>query len=1034
MSIYLNLYIALIYAIAAIPYAWLGLYAWRKRPAVAVTPFAWAMLSMSIWTFGYSLEIFVHDLNTKLLLVNIEFIGIVSISVYLIFFAFEFTGKSHLLTSRAKLFLWGIPLLTLLLVWTNQFHHLMWRQESILSANGVELLDVRFRFLFWAHALYAYILVAYADILLVIELLQRPRSHRIQISFIVLSMIVPILGNLLFISGNNPIRDLDITPLLFLPTALGLAWAITQYRLLEVLPPEHLTVLQTMKDGVIVLNPQQRISYINPIAGRLFNRSEDTALGQPLAQVSEKYAEKLSPYLTGTENRAEITIVDDTQTKIFELTVSPVAEMESSQKNTIPDIMVILHDITIRKETEVALSRRESIMSAISLAAEQFLKESSWEHNVPAVLDTIGRAANVSRVYVVMNYQGPEEVVYSSLCYEWATPKVPPQIKNSLLQHVALRKIGFERWEDYLSRGLPLYGKISEFPPAEQKLLKQLGSLAVAAMPIFVDGQWWGFIMFDECQQERTWTSTEIEALQTTANIFSSAESRARAEQKLLRRQHTLNLLHELVSISLQSRDINDMAQIIVERLGELIHADGCFLTLWEESSKRTIPLAAYGPFADTYNSIKVNPGERTFTETALEQGSTLVIEDTQSTTYADQRFINSFPSRSILVLPMIAMNQKLGGILLAFNNPHVFQLEEIHICEQAADLIALALEKFKAVEQARRRADTSESLRKAHVAVTEILELDEAANEILDQLNQVVPYDSASIQLIDGNELQVVGGRGWEKIENVIGIRFRIPGDNPNSIVIQTGKPYHLPETWKVYKAFLSPPHDHIRSWLGVPLIAQDKTIGLLAIDSKEANHFSEESITLATEFANQVAVALENARLFKETQTQAITDALCGVYNRRGLFQLGEFEFQRARRISRPFCAMIFDIDHFKRVNDHYGHKVGDQVLQKLAERCQKTSRTVDLISRYGGEEFVILLPETNLESAKRIAERLRQSIMNEPFPTDAGALRITTSIGLAEAHNIDSLHTLIERADSALYKAKNAGRNRVMADVPS
>lgn len=213
--------------------------------------------------------------------------------------------------------------------------------------------------------------------------------------------------------------------------------------------------------------------------------------------------------------------------------------------------------------------------------------------------------------------------------------------------------------------------------------------------------------------------------------------------------------------------------------------------------------------------------------------------------------------------------------------------------------------------------------------------------------------------------------------------------------------------------------------------MIVQEKTIGLLAIDSSEANHFSEESINLATEFANQVAVVLENARLFKETQTQAITDALTGVFNRRGLFQQGEFELRRARRINRPFCAMIFDIDHFKRINDHYGHKVGDEVLQKLAERCQNTSRTVDLISRYGGEEFVILLPETNLESAARVAERLRQSIMNEPFKTNAGALRLTVSLGIAEAKETDSLHTLIERADVALYKAKNAGRNRVVFD---
>lgn len=1027
----LNLYVAAIYLAAAVPYVWLGLYAWRKRPAIAVTPFAWAMVSMSVWAFLYSLEIFFPSLSAKLFITKIEYVGIISVPVFLLFFALEFTGKSHLLTQRTRLLLWGIPVLALLLVWTNEKHHLMWNMESVVSYGGLELLDVQFQTFFWIHIIYSYILVAYTNILLVIELLQRPRIYRIQISFVILGIFIPIIGNLIFILGDSPVKDLDITPLFFLPTALGISWAIVKYRLLEVLPPEHVTVLKNMKDGVVVLNPQHRISYINPIAEMLFHRVENEVIGQPLAQVSENYAEKLSPYLTGRETRAEITVEDGKQLKVFELTASPVSSLEGASNQPTPDIMVILHDITIRKETEFALSRRESIMSAISLAAEQFLKESSWEHNVPAVLETIGMAAHVSHVYVAMNYKDTEDVVHSSLCYEWADPKVPAHIKNPLFQHTSLRKVGLERWESYLSRGLPLYGKTSDFPQEEQEFLSQLGSRAIAAMPILVDSQWWGFIMFDECLSERNWTSTELEALQTTANIFGSAESRMRAEQKLIRRQHALNLLHELASISLQSKDIKDMAQTIVVRLGELIHADGCFLTLWDDVNKRTIPLAAYGPFADTYSKLEVKPGERTFTEAALKHGTTLVIEDTQSTIYADQRIIRNFPSRSVLVLPLIASRQKLGSILLSFDNLHTFQLEEIQISEQAAALIALAMEKFKAVEQAQRRADTSENLRKASVAVTEILEMDEAVNEILDQLHQVVPYDSASVQMLDGDELQIIGGRGWDDSEKVVGIRFPIPGDNPNSVVIETGKPYHIPEAWKVYKTFQSPPHDHIRSWLGVPLIAQEKTIGLLAIDSAEANHFTEENIDIATVFAGQVAVVLENARLFKETQTQAITDALTGLYNRRGMIQLGEFELRRARRIGRPFCGMIFDVDHFKRVNDHYGHKVGDEVLQKLAERCQKTSRSVDLISRYGGEEFVILLPETNLESARRVAERLRQSIMNEPFPTDAGSLRITISIGVAEAKDADSLHSLIERADIALYKAKNAGRNRVMFD---
>lgn len=1021
-----DLYIPLIYLLVAIPYAWLGLYAWRRRPAMAVTPFAWTMLSMSFWTLTYSLELFLPRLSHKLVIVSIEYLGIVSTPVFLWLFALEFTGRAALLSPRIRRLIWGIPILILILVWTNPFHHLMWDMETATEMQGLRLLNVRYGGFFWVHIIYSYGLLLTACILLLMEFIQRPGVYRTQISFIILGIVMPFIGSGIYVSGNSPIPDLDITPLFFLPTALGLFLAIKRYRMLEILPPEHITVLKSMKDGVIVLNAQQQVLYINPIAEALFDRTENEAVGQPLAHLSEAYAAKLPPSLTGKEYQTEIVIEEGTQTRIFEVRVSPILTQDRRQEQ--PDAIITLHDITDRKEMEKLLSRRESIMSAISAAAAQFLKESTWEHSIPTVLERIGRAADVSRVYVVMNYRDEHNTIYSSLCYEWASPSVDAHINNPAVRHVPLLEAGFSRWEKNLSHGNPIYGLVRDMPPREQTFLQSLGSLSIAAMPIFVDKQWWGFIVFDECHTERMWTGMELDAFRAAASIFGAAEARTRTEQQLLRRQHSLNLLHNIVHDALKADSLKEMAQNAVDRLADLIHADGCFLTSWDEANRMTSSLAAAGAYREIYPTIQPAPGKRTLTESVLEIGHTLIIEDALDSPYVDIEVARQFSSRSEIVLPLIAGNKKLGALIISFDKLHQFQPEEITICEQASNLIALAYEKFQVMEEARRRADTSEILRKASLAIAEKLEINHAVSRILDQLHQVVPYDSASVQLLEANELVIIGGRGWKNLEEVVGMRFPVPSNNPNTVVIESGKPYHLPEAWTVYEAFREPPHDHIRSWLGVPLIAQDKVIGLLAIDSSEPNHFKEEDIHTASEFANQVAVALENARIFEEAQAQAITDVLTGIYNRRGLFQLGEFEFRRARRIRRPFSAMIFDIDHFKRINDHHSHAIGDQVLQKLAERCRQNSRAIDLMGRYGGEEFVILLPETNIEAAKTIAERQRKSIMDAPFQTDVGALRITISIGVAEARREDTLNTLIEKADVALYKAKSAGRNRV------
>ena len=125
---------------------------------------------------------------------------------------------------------------------------------------------------------------------------------------------------------------------------------------------------------------------------------------------------------------------------------------------------------------------------------------------------------------------------------------------------------------------------------------------------------------------------------------------------------------------------------------------------------------------------------------------------------------------------------------------------------------------------------------------------------------------------------------------------------------------------------------------------------------------------------FAKQIGVSLERARLFQEVQSLALTDPLTGLHNRRSLFELGRVEFARAQRMERPFCCMMLDLDHFKQVNDQYGHLVGDQVLQEFANRCKNSVREVDLVGRYGGEELIILLPETDRKTSMQVAERLR------------------------------------------------------------
>lgn len=213
----------------------------------------------------------------------------------------------------------------------------------------------------------------------------------------------------------------------------------------------------------------------------------------------------------------------------------------------------------------------------------------------------------------------------------------------------------------------------------------------------------------------------------------------------------------------------------------------------------------------------------------------------------------------------------------------------------------------------------------------------------------------------------------------------------------------------------------------LEIPLTYRNSIIGVLVVEDDTPNRdWEDEEMLMVRTVSDQLAVAISHARLFRHVQTQAMTDALTGLYNHRYFQERLDREIKMADRNNESLSLILLDLDHLKRINDTHGHRAGDAALCHVARILQSTVRDIDICARYGGEEFVIILPQCEREAAFQVAERVREAIALKPA-SKVGA--VTASIGLATYPTpARTKEELIEMADKAMYLAKDAGRNRV------
>jgi diguanylate cyclase (GGDEF)-like protein len=487
------------------------------------------------------------------------------------------------------------------------------------------------------------------------------------------------------------------------------------------------------------------------------------------------------------------------------------------------------------------------------------------------------------------------------------------------------------------------------------------------------------------------------------------------------RRTREYELLTEIGQAISSHLDQDEVLRTVQVELGKTFDTS-CFYIAFQEEDEILFELEVEDGVLLPKRSRKISNG---FTEYIIRTGEPLLIESNLEEVRArlGTDFVPPRPARSLCAVPVF-LGGKSVGVMAAMSSEKEmqFQQRDLEVMQTAAGQLGVAIENARLFTEEQRRARHLAFLNSISKLAISSEDAEQMMADIVREIQKNFRYDHIGIGIMDyvTKDIEIKAEAGTTS--QTLGRRIPV-GSGVLGKVARSGVSALVQNAGRGQLAGVLP---ESRAVLCLPISYGETLLGVLNIESVDESAFAPQDVLILNTLADLLATALHNSFVFQKLQQTSITDGLTGIKTRRFFWEALSSEWKRASRSGRPFSVVLIDLDKFKEVNDSLGHLEGDLVLARVGRLLEQKCRQSNVVARYGGDEFIILMPETGIEQAQALAERLRVWVATDPTLEEH---QITGSFGVASfpVHGF-SIEDLIRVADAGMYLAKKAGGNKV------